>query len=186
MILANKITAAFIIWMTACLAIAVFAISPAFANLFLVESGIKKQDGQIASNANRAAQIRYFKEFSRDEGLGLSKINGLFVNAQSPLDTIDFLENTAKNAGVKMEISSSSEVQDSEKDAWPSFYFQVTLTGEFSSILKFVKNVESGRYLISVPSFSILSGQNLSVSQASPNILSASVMIMAYVNDAKK
>jgi len=188
MIPVNKIAASLIVWLTICVGIIVFAITPAIANLFGIDSGVKEQDNLIAANTERINQIKIFKEFTKDRGADLAKIDKLFVSAKNPLDLIDFLESTAGDYGIKMEISSSSAIISERGDAWPSFNFQMTLTGGFSQILKFVKAAETGKYLVFVPSLSISGdGTPASGQQAiSSNILKAQVTLTAYVNSDEK
>lgn len=183
MILINKIVAAFAVWTMICAGVVVFAIGPAVANLFVIEAGIREQDDRIVASASRIKQIEAFNEFSKTQGGNLAKIDSLFIDARSPKDIFDFLENSAKNTGVKLEISSSSDVFSMAKVAWPSFNFQMTLTGGFSSILKFVKSIETGKYLVSASNLSIVdqqvadSGQSKLVSEG----LKASVTLSIYV-----
>jgi hypothetical protein len=188
MITVNKIAVSLAVWVTICCGIVVFAITPAIANFFTIESGAKKQDDQIAANTERIKQIKAFREFSKDQGANLAKIDKLFVSAQNPLDLIDFLESAANDCGIKMEISSSSAIINEGGDTWPSFNFQMTLTGGFSRILEFVKTVETGKYLVFVPSLSISSqgSSDGGTRTFSSNDLKAIMTLTAYVNSDEK
>ena len=77
------------------------------------------------------------------------KSDKLFIDPDMPLDFIGFLEATAADCGITASLTPSAKSKE-EKDYWPSINFQVQLTGDFPSSMKFLKKIESSPYLTDV------------------------------------
>ncbi|MCX6760810.1 MAG: hypothetical protein NTZ84_01730, partial [Candidatus Nealsonbacteria bacterium] len=78
-------------------------------------------------------------------------------DSEVPVDFISFLEKTASQSSVSIEISPFSAGK-SGKDSWPFLNFQVNINGSFPSFLSFLEKIENSPYLIEI--------QNLNISQS--------------------
>lgn len=84
----------------------------------------------------------------------LDKINGLLINIDAPIDLIKFWEDTAKNLGLRIDISPMGS-QGATTDNWKSLAFNINVGGSFSNFSKFLDKVENGKYLSQIKSISI-------------------------------
>ncbi len=97
-------------------------------------------------------QIRELERFNNNYQKyepNLKIIDELFIDSQTPLEFIKFLERTASNSGISLEILSISIPQKQENsNLWPNTTFELALRGDFSGLLKFLEKLEAGSYLI--------------------------------------
>jgi len=184
----NKIPAAIAAWLLVCGGLAIFFISPEIANFLTIKENIDKQESTIASNIARSGQIQEFREFYKSQNANLSSLDSSFVDQQKPIDFIDFLENAAKDSQVALDISPGA-AQAQKKDLWPSANFQLSLTGSFPSIVRFIKTIESSHYLVRISDATVSqknAGANGQAGQeavpASDGQLRASLSILVYAN----
>jgi hypothetical protein len=79
-----------------------------------------------------------------------------------PVEFIGFLEKTAANSSVNIEISPLPVTKD-ETDAWSSLNFQIAANGSFPHLLLFIEKLESSPYLIEIQSLTIsqLTGEKI-------------------------
>jgi len=82
----------------------------------------------------------------------LEKIDNLFVDSKNPVEFIKFLENTASDTGVRLEISSPSF---SDNAKFPLMIFRLSSYGDFSGNLSFINKLETGPYLIKIQNLDI-------------------------------
>ena len=79
----------------------------------------------------------------------LDDIETLLVKGDIPVEFVDFLEKTAADSNVQINISSLT--RKTEKDAlWQNLFFKMTATGLFVDFLKFLEKLENSPYLIEV------------------------------------
>lgn len=80
----------------------------------------------------------------------IEKIDKLFVNADMPIEFMNFLEESALKSQLDLEVSSMASPSKKESGSWPSIYFQVLMAGSFSQCLKFLEKMENSPYLINI------------------------------------
>ena len=91
-----------------------------------------------------------FQEIEPDS----EKINTLLVDAEIPIDFINFLKNSAIQSSISLGVS----LVDSriiKEDAWSSLSSRLTLSGSFLNIMRFIDKLENSKYLIEVQELSI-------------------------------
>jgi len=146
------------------LTLAVSALLVVLAFIFVILplfNEIKGKSGKLAAQKEEfsalEAKIANLKEF---EGLYselqylLKEIDKLFVNSGVPVEFIGFLERTAKECRLEIEILSALNTK-TEKDFWPSITFQAATTGSFLDFIKFLEKIENSLYLLEVQRISV-------------------------------
>jgi len=83
----------------------------------------------------------------------LEKINSIFISSREPIDFISFLEKTAEELNLSIQISPTGE--ELKKETWPSLSFQMKISGAFPDFIKFLNKLESSLYLIEVENLNI-------------------------------
>lgn len=110
----------------------------------------EKQDSLIM--AKELEDTKAFQQEYQEYSENLEKIDSLFVDAQNPVELIKFLENTAKESSVRLEISSPSFLSSAES---PLIIFRLSSYGNFLDNLSFIKKLEAGHYLIKIQNLDI-------------------------------
>jgi len=153
----KKISTIIFIFSLVILALIIFGVWP------LIEK-IKKDSGDlilikniIATHGIQVAEIESFKNNYGNYKNNIEKINQLFINPQNPVEFIKFLENTAYNQNLNMQISISNPNSEINKNF---VFFHLTIKGDFSDILLFINKIENGPYLIEVKDLTIQNQEN--------------------------
>lgn len=110
---------------------------------------IKKSEIYLAQKKKEA--FEEFTEILKREKENLEKIDSIFVKKEMPVEFINFLEKTAQDYNLSFQSSLSLQ----EKNSWPSLSFQLNLTGSFPEIVKFLRKLIYGPYLIEFQSLEI-------------------------------
>lgn len=84
----------------------------------------------------------------------LDKINEVFIDPETPIEFLKFLEEIAKNCQVPIEVSIGT-VKEIKTDIWPSLSFQIFLKGSFPEVLKFIEKIENNPYLTKIEKLNI-------------------------------
>jgi hypothetical protein len=139
--------------------IGVFLISAILISLFVISPTLKKiQNGSrnMVSEKNqsleldeRIASLERFKVVYKSLQEILYRIDALFVRAELPVDFIDFLERTARNCSLDIDISPISS-DKRPNDLWPSIGFQVISSGSFPELQLFLEKIENSPFLVEV------------------------------------
>ena len=141
----------------------------ALISLFLVIFGvwplledIEKNSKELISAKNNIAilnaEISEIENFKSNYNIfkpNLEKIDQSFIDVNYPVDFIKFIESTASECGIDLEINLPSS--DQQADAY--FMLQLSSEGSFSNILNFTKKIESGPYLIEIDNLTIQNSQ---------------------------
>ena len=136
------------------LAIVGIVIGPLVLGIEDIGTNIKEQDQNMLVLEERIAKAKEFRAFRAENEKDLAKLEKALIKAEMPLDFINFLEDVSKECQV---ISSFLPIASpkAEKDGLPAISFQVVITGNFSSAMKFLKKIESGPYLIQIGNLTI-------------------------------
>jgi len=147
MIILNK--GNFYILFVSILVIFSFAI---FLNISLIkdiEKDYKKLNSQKQELYLFQKQIQEFESFKDDTSLyrsNFKKIEQLFVNKETPIDFIQFLEKQSQELGILIKISPIT-IMPKENDLWENLGFRINLTGSFPRCLAFLEKVQLSRWL---------------------------------------
>jgi|GEM_PF-519286 len=83
----------------------------------------------------------------------LEKIKNIFVDEETPVDFLLFLEKTAEEHQVLIDISLLSGTKK-ETLSFSSLNFKLSLEGSFSNCLQFLSKIETSSYLIEIENLS--------------------------------
>ena len=138
------------------LGIIFFVGAPLVSEIGAVRTEIIAQQDNAAKMDNRILKVRQYREFAKKEESNIKKMEGLLTDSQMP-DFIDYLEDSAATSGVEVTFSPSISRNDSSEE-WSSMDYQADIIGDINNILKFVKEIEIGPYLVRIDGFSIEAG----------------------------
>ena len=162
MTLKNKIELSLIIFLALSIFILIFLVYPLYKDIKdnAAELSFKKQDSFYIDN--KLKNIEDFKKNYQEIGVSLEKGESLFVKSEAPVNLIGFLEKTSEDFNVPIKISPSAPVKKIN-GPWYSIVFQISASGKFPDILKFIEKLESGPYLSQIEILNItrLTADNL-------------------------
>ncbi|PIZ87812.1 MAG: hypothetical protein COX92_00320 [Candidatus Nealsonbacteria bacterium CG_4_10_14_0_2_um_filter_40_15] len=154
MTITRKINLSIFIFVVSAALIAVFIIYPFFNDIKIGSKELILQKENLAILEAQMVNLENFKIIYKNLEEISEKIDGLSVNPEVPVEFIGFLENTAEEYHLKIEISPSS-ARATEKDLWSYITFQISTSGYFTNFLKFQKRMENSPYLIEIQNLSI-------------------------------
>lgn len=134
-----------------------FVISPLWKEL-AQKSGelVSQRDSRIILDS-QFSEVEKFKQIYDSYKPNLDKIDNLFVDSQNPVDFIEYLEKTGTDAGAVLKISTPSL---SKEKSLSYENFQFSSSGSFSGTLKFLRELESGPYMVQIKSINIGTTKN--------------------------
>lgn len=134
--------------------IAAFIIRPFFNDIKIGSKELVSQKENLAILEAQMANLEKFKIIYKNLEEISEKVDRLFANPEVPVEFIGFLENTAEEYHLKIEIFPAS-ARATEKDLWSYITFQISTSGSFADFLKFQKRMENGSYLIEIQNLNI-------------------------------
>ncbi|MFH1353835.1 MAG: type 4a pilus biogenesis protein PilO [bacterium] len=154
MTLNNKIKLSIFSFSVILILIIVFVVMPVFNDIKSNSEELAKREADLVAIETKISNLEEFRLAYKELEETLSGINNLFIDSEVPVEFINFLERTADDNSLEIEIS-SAVTQTVKGDIWPSVAFQAQITGSFSDFLKFWKKVESSIYLVEVKNLNV-------------------------------
>lgn len=151
----KKIYISIIFFAAAIIALTAFILIP------LLSSIKKNSDNLLVQKENLALLRKEIETFNETRSLyeeskdDIDRIGKLFYDSDNPLDFLNFLTKQPENYNIRNEISKMSNVTTNQSDPWPSVSFQISSTGSFLNLMKFLHNLEAGPYLIEIANITI-------------------------------
>lgn len=150
----QKILISLAIFAALLLVLGFFAIYPALSDIQKKSGEIVAKKAAVESLRQRTLNVSEFKSRLPNIQPDLDKIDGLFIDSDTPIDFIEFLERQTENLSAELEIA-ASPVKKDEPDLWNSMNFHLDLTSSFSNFLRFLESLESGPYLVEIINLNI-------------------------------
>jgi len=165
-------------------------IYPLFRRIIKNSQEIVEARKEIVLSQGEVGGISQIKKDFKKLKPDLEKIDGLFVDSEAPVSLIEFLEKTAVNSGVSIEIRPVS-LKESKEDSWDFIGFQVTAIGFSDNSLRFLEKLETAPYLIEIQNVVVnkLTEQNLKSQRYEGYSLEDVILnlkIKVFTNEEKK
>lgn len=157
MILRNKSNLSLVIFSILIIGFIVFLIYPLFEGIKNNSEDLTSKKQKILSLKAKIEDLKKFQSLWREIEPSFKKIDQSFIDPKVPVEFISFLEMTARDCAVDIEISSALPSK-AEEDPWPSLFFQISSTSSFPKFLKFLAKMETSPYLIEIQN---LNGRSL-------------------------
>ena len=173
----NKVNLAIGIFGALIVLMVVFILVPFFQKISINSKELTSQKENLAVLEAKAANLERFKNLYSGLREILEKIDDLFVNAEVPVEFIGFLEDISSESNLAIKIVPSGEERGGY---WPSLSFQMTGTGSFDDLLKFLEKLENSPYLIEVKNVSVGA---LPEKEALPGWVKATFSLKVFAHD---
>lgn len=136
----------------------VFLIYPFCQDIKRNSDGLLSEKKKIILAAKEKENLMALEGTFQSYQSDFNKIDNLFINAEIPVEFVNFLEENASLAQVKTKISGLTAKETKKDDPWPSISLQILVTGSFEKYLKFVDKLENSPYLIQILGLNIKKG----------------------------
>ena len=154
MTIKNKVNLSIVVFLTFSILTVILIILPLLEKIKSNSHELIFQQEEFAVLEVQIRNLEGFKILYKDLEEILKEINNLFVDSDLPVGFITFLEKTAEDCEIPIEISSSLSAK-TEKDIWPSLFFQISSTSSFPKFLKFLEKIEVSQYLIEIQNLNV-------------------------------
>lgn len=171
MALKNKINLLITVFVISIVLLVVFGIYPLFTEIKKNSQEVILEKKTLLSLEAKTEDLEKFKNFYKDIEPNLEKIDNLFIDSETPVEFIGFLEKINRDCELSLKISLTPPIR-LEKDSWPSVTFQMNSIGSFPYFLKFLEKLESSPYLIEI--------QNLSVNKLEKGDIQANFSLKVF------
>lgn len=125
----------------------IFGIAPLFFGIKELANKIIVEKKSVLSFEEEAKIANQFEKNYENLELNPKSLDNFLASSDAPLGLIKFFESMAKESNLSIDIYPSSIVK-LEKDPWDSIGFNLELTGDFLSFLKFLEKIENSNYFI--------------------------------------
>ena len=147
MTLKNKINLSLLIFSVLIIGSIFFVIHPVFKEIKTNSEDLIFKKQSFASLEMKIENLKSSQVFLSGIRPNLEKINQLFIDSEIPIDFINFLEKTAEEIDIIIEIL-ALPFPKIEKNSWPSVLFQISSIASFDKFLRFLEKIENSSYLI--------------------------------------
>ena len=111
-------------------------------------------NGELISLQKETENLNELEKIYQNYQPNLFKIDELFIDPETPIDFINFLEKNAQLSQLKIEISLAPK-KEIKTDPWPSLFFKVPTYGSLPNFLRFLEKMENSPYLIEIVDLNI-------------------------------
>jgi Tfp pilus assembly protein PilO len=132
----------------------VFLIYPVFRAIVKNSQDFLSEKKRLISLAQEEENLKKIEDLYKAYQSDLNKIENFFVDPEAPIEFVNFLEETAKNSQLRLEISSIVKKAEKE-DPWENLSIQLFIYGSYPNLLKFLEKLENSSYLIEMVNLNI-------------------------------
>lgn len=162
----NKIYIIIIIFILIALMLIVFLIYPVLRDIQNGSKEILSNKSKVAFLNKQRNELNGFNRKYNNDSYDLERIDQLFVDSKNPIDFVEFLEKTANDSGITMDIKLNISLLDKGFNKWPVAISNIAVTGEFFNILKFSEKLNTSPYLMMIKNITIKKSQQVSAVDA--------------------
>ncbi len=126
-----------------------FIILPLIKGIKEISQQILLEEEARLAFSEEMKNFQNFRTVYQEINPDLEETENLFIVPEPPIEFINFLEKTASDYNVFIEISSVTPGK-TEENPWPFLDFRLQASGSFSSFFRFIEKLENSSYLIEI------------------------------------
>ena len=130
-----------------------FLIFPLWSNVESKSSQLKQKQKKLAEVEAQNRRLNNLQQTLQKREEDFKALDNLFINKEAPVQFLEFLEDTAADSNVEIDISPSAGNKSDEP--WPPTFFKVEGVGDFEDCIKFATKLEYLPYLVEVQSLNL-------------------------------
>jgi hypothetical protein len=150
----KKIFVSIVIFIIINLALIIILIFPFARAIEKNSQDLILQKQELILLSEKSEKTKNLKNIYQVHQKNLEKIDALFIDPETPIDFIGFLEKNAEDSQVKIKKSLASD-KTQETDFGPALSFNISLESSVSNFMKFLEKLENAPYLIEIPNLNI-------------------------------
>jgi len=163
----KKIIISIVFFLVLSILLIVFLIYPVFLEIKKTSQDFLAQKEKLTVLEQKVKNLEKFRITFSGISSNLEKIDNFFVDPEVPIDFIRFLEKTSQDSQLSLKISPGQAIKI-KKDESPFIVFQLSLTGSFPNLAKFLEKLESASYLIEIQNLTITRLKETELTQSFP------------------
>lgn len=133
---------------------AVLAIMPLLRGMSKDSRHFEVQYLKVLTAASAEKEAAEFLKFSQAREEDFEKIESIFVDAETPIGFIRFIEKIAATSNLTVKITPDT-VKKQKGVPWPVMDFQLASSASYPVFLRFLEKLENGPYLLKVQNTSL-------------------------------
>jgi Tfp pilus assembly protein PilO len=154
MTLRNKFNLSLVIFILLSVILILFIIYPLFKEIKINSEDLISKKQNLTLLERKIENLKQYQTLWGQIEPNLEKIDKLFIDPEVPVEFISFLEETARDCDLSVEISPFPASKITE-DPWSSLLFQIRTTASFSKFSKFLEKLETSPYLIKIQNLNV-------------------------------
>lgn len=164
---------------------AVFAIVPLLGGIRNDSRHLEIQSLKVLTAASAEKEAAEFLKFSQAKEEDFQKIENIFVDAETPIGFIRFIEEIAATSNLAVKITPGAA--DKKKGVpWPVMDFQLASSASYPVFLRFLEKLENGPYLLEVQNTSLVRDRTSLGEENSVKDVSFTLLIQVFTGPLPK
>ncbi|OHA66404.1 MAG: hypothetical protein A3D64_01940 [Candidatus Wildermuthbacteria bacterium RIFCSPHIGHO2_02_FULL_49_9] len=125
----------------------VFVIVPLFKGITRDSKNLEAQYLEVFKASSAENEGAEFLKFSQEHQQDLERIESVFVDAETPVGFIEFLEEIAASSNLELKITPGNSKKE-EGAPWPVMGFQLASSASYPDFVRFLEKLENGPHLL--------------------------------------
>jgi len=130
------------------------AVFPLFQGIKRDSKDLESQYVKVLTAASAEKEVAKFLESFEVNEEGFNVIENIFVDAETPIGFIQFIEEIAATSNLAVKIT-PDVVKEQKGVPWPVMSFQLASSASYPAFFRFLEKLENGPYLLSLQSTSL-------------------------------
>jgi|GEM_PF-2338762 len=141
---------------------------------------------EVADLQRASDHATSFTKFRGERAEELERVNNVFVNAQTPIPFIEFLEDSAVASNVSFEIA-PGKISQVKGDPWLSLQVRIIGEGRYPGVLEFIRRLENSQVFLELQNITLTRLEEVQGSEEASVIVSEGVsfaiVLKAYAKE---
>lgn len=126
-----------------------FVAFPLFRSIQINAQELREQKARVQEARSLDGYLFAFANLSSQEKAELGEFAEMFVDPETPIAFIEFLESIAQSSDMELKITPGNPIQI-KGQTWPEMDFQLASQGSYSGFIRFLKKLENAPYILEV------------------------------------
>ena len=126
-----------------------FLIYPLWTSVQEKSARLKQKQKKITEVETQSQQLHNLQQSLNDAESSFATLDKLFINEEAPVSFLEFLEKTANDSDLNINITPSAGAKR-KKEPWSPTFFKVSGKGTFKQGVDFIKKLEYAPYLVKI------------------------------------
>ena len=140
---------------------------------------LEEQYVKVLKAGSAEADVVEYLKFSQDNREDFAIIENIFVDAQTPIGFIQFIEEIAESSNLEVKIAPGTP-KKKKGSPFPVMDFHLTGSANYPAFLRFLEKLENGPYLLSVKNTSLVRERIVQSSESDISKVSFNILVEVF------